>query len=219
MTLEEIIDAFCRSRGLVRKEGASLIPLHPFLIMDCVLQIYTKWIAVLDDCRFEAKKYRNEWKKTYNALNRTFFKAFTPEQQDAVIDMMDDFDRYIYNDLVIAQMAIMDYFDTLEHEGRIMEDQQVASSCILAEVLCYTAKTTWERIFKVTGQMDVYDQIERITKSIHRFINAWYKPTTHIDVTQDQRCMDAISVLCKKVIRYLEVDAKNRKQSNSDSDE
>ncbi len=218
MEIEEILDAFCRSRNLKRKQGTSLIPLHPFLIMDCVLTIYTKWIAELEGLRFEARKYKNAWSRIYLSMNRTFFKAFNTEQKDVVIGLMDDLEHYISNDLVIAKMAIMDYLETLEKE-KTLEQQQVASSCILGEVLCYAAKTTWEKVFKQTGQMDVYKQIDGVCKSIHKFVNVWYKPTVHIDVTQDKKSMDAISVLCQKIVRFLDVEAERRKQSKSDNDE
>lgn len=206
MTIEEILDAFCKSRGLTRKKGASPEPLLPFLMMDCVYQMYCEWIVKLD-CRFETKRYRNDWRKAYQELNKNFFKAFDIDQADAVIDMMDDFEKYIHNDLVITKVAIIDCLE----EDRSLEEQQVASSCLLGEVLCWSAMVVWKRVFEKAHQMDVHDQIDRMRKSIHRFINAWYKPRTHICISDDPKCEQAITALCNKMIWYLVMDAQRRK--------
>ena len=48
-------------------------------------------------------------------------------------------------------------------------------------------------------------------RSDHRFINAWYKPRTHICISEDPRCEQAITALCKKMIRYLVMDTQRRK--------
>lgn len=207
MTNEEILDAFCKSRGLTRTKGATPEPLLPFMMMDCVFQMYCKWVAKLD-LKHECKRYRSEWKKAYSDMNRAFFRAFNEEQTDAVIDMMDDFDKYIHNDLVIAKVAIIDCLD----DGRTLDEQQVASSCILSEVLCWSAMVVWDNVFKATRQMDVHEHIDRIRKSIHRFINAWYRPEKHVNVADDPKCEAAITALCHKMIRYLVVDYRRRKE-------
>ena len=60
--------------------------------------------------------------------------------------------------------------------------------------------------------MDVHDQIDRMRKSIHKFINAWHKPRTHICISDDPKCEQAITALCNKMIRYLVMDAQRRKE-------
>lgn len=209
MTIEEILDAFFRSRGLRRVKGASPEPLLPFLMMDCVYQMYNQWVAKLE-LKFEAKRYRKEWERAYSKMNMMFFRAFDADQTDEVIDMMDDFEEYINNDLVITKIAVMNILE----ENRTLEEQQVASSCLVGEVLCYSAMVVWNKVYKGTRQMDVYNQIDRIRKSIHRFINVWYKPVKHINMTDDPKCEAAINTLCRRMIRYLTLYNNRRKQQS-----
>lgn len=201
MTNKEIVDTYLKAQGFKRITGGDedFSPILPFIMLDGVYQMYCKTISPIQ-CRFEMRKYKNDWEKSYNAFNKAFFDCFSDSQTDAIIDKMDSFADYIGNYLVVAKVQIM---DVLKNEPS--ERQEVLATCLLCSILAQSAQVVWKRVYK-SGHYGVSENfaIKNLHKAICDFMNAYYgKNKPHIKVDKEKPVSDAVSVLCHKMITWL----------------
>lgn len=198
MTKLEILDAFLDYNKLRRVDGESWDPLMPFLLMDCVYQIYDKDIKTLP-LRHESKQIRNIWRDNYNKLNKHFFLAFNEEQEDEVIKMMDEFEAFIKNDLDRTKFAFMNCINDQE-----IEDRKIIASCLLVCSLTCAADYIFAERFKdlkVLG--DPRGEMDRIHKSASRLANKYYHSSRNTDPTGSPELGKLLQALCNKVILFL----------------
>lgn len=193
----EIVDIYLKSLGMKRVSGDSLEPILPHIMMDAQYQIYCKEIKPLD-CKHRLKKFRNEWIQHYNLFNRQFFSAFTDEQKDEVIDKMDSFERYIYNDIVIAKVSIMNCCT-----GCDFQTQKVLAACALCNILAQAALVIWQKVYKNSKGQDTKNlEIEAIGRCASLFMHEYYRGAKDISCNNDN-VDKAISVLCRKMVKWL----------------
>ncbi len=195
-----MIDTYLKSIGMKRIKGDGLDPILPFIMMDAMYQIYTKEIKPLP-CRHELKHVKKTWIENYNVFNRSFFRAFNVEQQGEVIDMMDSFEQYIHNDMLIAKLAIMNEMKDLS-----TDDANVCASCVLCNILAQAAHIVWSKIFlnsRLKERTNI--QIQGIEKCSTRFMNLYHSQISdrHVDPNKSKRIVDSVDILCKKMIKWL----------------
>lgn len=143
----ELCDAYLKRVSRRReKDEDSLGILLPFLMMDTVQLIYSHTIAPLN-LKHEAKALSRKWKENYNLLNREFFSAFTPDQRDAVIDKMDDFEEYIGNAQTIAEVSVM----TAVQNVADLDGQQYLSQLWIAYMMTQGALDVWQQLYVYTS--------------------------------------------------------------------
>lgn len=201
MTNKEIVDAYLGAQGFRRITGGNddFSPILPFIMLDGVYQMYCKTISGIF-CRFEMKRYRNDWEKSYNAFNKAFFDCFSDEQRDAIIDKMDSFADYIGNYLTIAKVQIM---NCLKHETE--ERQEVLATCLLCSILVQSSQIVWRKVYKdskLRGNENM--SLKRLHKAICDFMGEYYgKNKPHIKVDEEKSVSDAVNVLCHKMINWL----------------
>lgn len=177
-------------------------PILPFFMLDAMYQILKKDLWNVP-CRHEAKRERNLWLKSYNAFNRDFFSALDSDQQDYVIDLMDSFEAYIHNDVLVTQVSVM---TQVGHYGLSFDDQKIISSAMMCHILAQTAKIVWTAIYKTKQcNMQATACLDSILKHSSRWMNLYFssKSDAHINPNEDKRICDSVDILCKKMIKFL----------------
>ena len=200
MTVDDLVDAYMRHVGMRRIAGHSAMPILPFLLLDVVYTIFNKDIKPVK-CHQQAKLVVNGWVRNYNEFNRDFFRAFTPEQRDVIIDMMDDFEEHISNHVTIARVAVMNGLPWLS-----FEEQRILASAAICHVLAHAAQVIWGEVYR--------DRMGRRTENrsiagIEKYTFEWTKAFAgtvsdrKVDLNNDPAVNTAVSVLCRKIIAWL----------------
>lgn len=195
-----MIDTYLKSIGMKRIKGDGLDPLMPFIMMDAMYQIYTKEIAPLP-CRHELKHVKKSWIESYNVFNREFFRAFNVDEQGEVIDLMDDFEKFIHNDVLIAKLAIMNELRDLP-----TEDASVCASCVMCNILAQAAHIIWSKIFGKCRLLNPAGKyILGVEKNSTKFMNLYHSriSTRHVDPNRSKKIVDSVDILCKKMVKWV----------------
>lgn len=195
--LHDITEAYITHLGLKRIKGTGADPILPFFMLDVMNTIYRKDILALP-CKFEAKRSLKEWARNYHALNADFFSAFSDEQQDRVIDIMDEFEAFIGNDIIIAKVAVM---NVLANAGIDLDSQDVLASCMTAHILAQSAQVLWKAVYG--NHENPY--IKAIIHHAGRWMNLYSKGRTDmcINLNESKSIEDAVSALCRKMVKFL----------------
>lgn len=200
MTNDEICDKFLASMGYTRVSGHTLEPVLPALMLDLNYQIFQQEVKPLN-CKQNMKVFKNRWIDAYNRFNTRFFKAFTQDEADEVIDRMDEFENWIANDVMITKVQIMNLLDDLP-----FETAKTCASLMIANILAQSAGIVWSHCYKTKSgydckNMDIY-AIERASAS---FMNLYHKAISQRNVkpSESKPICDAVDVLCNKMIKFL----------------
>lgn len=200
MTSSEMINTYLKSIGMKRIKGEGLDPLLPFIMMDSMYQIYTKEIAPLP-CKHELKHIKKSGIENYNVFNRDFFRAFNVEEQGEVIDLMDDFEQFIHNDVLIAKLAIMNEMKDLS-----TEDASVCASCVMCNILAQAAHIVWKKIFGKCRLLNPAGKyILGVERSSTKFMNLYHSSISmrHVDPNKSKPIVDSVDILCKKMVKWV----------------
>lgn len=197
MDIDNLVDTYLATIGLKRLKGSSASPLLPFFILDAMYSILTKDIASVP-VKNTTKKALTEWIHAYNLLNRSFFRAFTQDQQNDVIDLMDSFQESIANDIVITKVQVM---NQLGKYGIPFEGQTILASAMVCNILAQQASIVWEEVYRRPHKSFV--ALERHSQ---RWMQSYFLQhyPGHINPNDDEQICLAVDILCKKIIQFLD---------------
>lgn len=211
MTNTEIVDKWLASIGMKRASGSSLEPILPFFMLDAAYNMWLKDVSPIE-CRHEAKKMKKEWVRRYTVFNRQFFRAFTLDEQCEITDKMDSFDTYIGNHVMVAKVQVMNAMRDLDTDQAVR-----CASLLIINILCQSAQIVWQHVYKGGRDNDRTNQdilaLERLSS---RFMNAYHSGISDRNVNPNEckPLVDAVDVLCQKMIKWLYVD---KKQSEAET--
>ena len=208
MTKRELIKRYLDSIGMVRVSGDTAEPLLPFLIGDAIYAIYNRDIARLN-LAHEEKRLRKAWDDAYGKFNRPFFSAIGEGSEDAT-DLMDGFEEFIANDLMVLRSELM----------LLMQDVPFEKRGII-HVLAQAAQIAWGNVYrsgrivgrdKQTGQKMVVHEpdknpyLETINRCSFRLAAMWHRSisTAFVDTKRTKGIPPAINALCRKMYKWLE---------------
>lgn len=198
MTSSELVDIYLAHMGLRRVKGTGYDPILPVFMLDAMYQIMTTDIKTVES-RFEQKRALKRWNEAYNIFNQDFFSCFKKDsQRDEIIDMMDAFEAYIQNDIIIAEVAVM---NELQRYGIPFEHQKVLSSCMMCHVLAQSALVLWDTIYK--GFPNQY--IKTMIKNAGIWMNLYFSKLSqaHVDPNASDSICTAVDILCRKMVKFL----------------
>lgn len=213
-TKREIINRYLNSIGKVRVHGDTLEPLLPFLLGDAIYTIFNRDIAKLELVR-EQKRMRNAWADAYNKFNRPFFSAIGEGSEDAT-DLMDGFEEFIANDLMVLRSELMLLMQDVPFDKR-----GVIVSALLCHVLAQAAQIAWGNVYrnakmlgkdKRTGQKMIVHEpeknpyLETINRCSFRLAAMWHQSISaaFVDAKRTKGIPPAINALCRKMYKWLE---------------
>jgi len=219
MTKHDIVERYLDRIGFHRTQGDTFEPVAHVFILDLMLQIHNKFILPYKDSfRHETARHRNEWIKAYSRFNKRFFNTFTPDEQDEICDIMDDFERYMGNHIEIARIAVHSCFKDYP-----FEEAKLLSAISMCNTLCHAAQASYGRVFArakwdkvhqkvvVVGEAENQDIKQMIFHSI-RMMNQYnwdmgHRVKTHL---ASEQAVKAIENLARKIYDWLgEIDKEN----------
>lgn len=195
-SIKNLVDAFLQSKGLKKISGSDndASPLLPLIMMDSAYQIFSKYIRKVD-FKHELKRYRGEWIKNYNAFNKEYFSCYNDELTDAMVDLMDDFEKYIEHDLFITFVQFENLFIS-----EPLERQEMMAACLLANVMCQSAELVYERVYvgrKNKNLLACYSWMHKINEKYYGKDKPMVNPNESDMIT---KCVD---ILCRKEVEFL----------------
>lgn len=202
MTSSDLVDIYLYHLGMHRVKGDGYDAILPFFMLDAMYQIMTKEIVPIKS-RHEQKLAMKRWMASYTTFNRDFFSAFDQDQQDEIIDMMDDFEAYINNDVIVAEVAVMNELAKYEIP---FEEQKAVAACMVCHVLAQTSQITWGAIYKnKRGQDKENPYIKAILKYSWQWMNLYFGKISdaYINPNDSEPICTAMNILCKKMVNFL----------------
>ena len=197
MDANTLVETYVAHLGLKRIKGTGADPILPFFILDVMNTILHRDIFPVKS-QFEEKKARKLWVQNYHIFNKDFFSAFNDDQQDEIIDIMDGFETFINNDVVIVKVAVM---NEISKYGVELEDQVVLADVLVCHILAQSAQILWTAVYRKENPyirsilfyagkwMELYAK-RRVDRAIH---------------TEDsEEITNAVNALCKKIVKFLD---------------
>ena len=127
-----LIDSFLKYKGYTSNKKSGNAPLSPFIMADALYVAHDTYLK--GHLKQEAKYHANKMMECYHRLNHDFFKAFSREEQDELVEKMDSFDDYLHNDFEMLRMAVT---KPIMHYP-IKTRNVVAALCIVKLLACHT---------------------------------------------------------------------------------
>lgn len=200
MNKTEIAKSYITKKGFIPITGVGFEPMMPYIMMDVVYQTFNEEIKPLK-VRNELKKYRNKWSKSYDVFNHEFFSVFDQNEVSDVIDMMDEFEEFIANDVMILRSVVMNLFSDLE-----FEQKKVVAACTLCNIITQSAQILWGVVYRnKRGKSTSNPQLSAIEQATHEFMNAYYISDKVIDINSSAELSKAVNALCVKMMQYIDV--------------
>lgn len=210
MTNREITDIYLKHKKKKRisEPSEAMTALLPFFIMDACYQLYSKYISPME-CTFLLKKHKKEWSRNYQKFNKDFFYPFNDDETDFIVDKMDSFGDYISNYLKIGRAKIM---NALRQEDLPFETREILATCMMCNILAQSAQCIWQRVYQnKLGEGEVNYEIQGVAKASIGFMDAYHHSSRHIDLNECPEVVEAVDVLCKKIVQWLAEDYKQQK--------
>lgn len=202
MKVSDIVNAYCKSKDLKVLHGRlgenDPAPLLPFLIMDCAQSEFHRGLRGLN-LHHELKWMKNQWISNYHRFNQRLFIALNPDQMDFVIDMMDHYEAFIANDVMLMRVALMNLVKGLE-----FEEQGLIASLMLCNIFAQVAQITWSEIFRNSyGKKEKNPELDSMARLSHKLANAVVLIPENIDPNADKGLHDAVENYMNKTTKWL----------------
>lgn len=217
MTTQEITNTYLTHLNKLGKvigtplDQDSVFPLMPFILADMVYQIYKKRIAPIPG-KFEMARMKKLWLMHYNKFNKEFFASFSPDQVDAVVDYMDEFQETIANQVEIFRIEILD----LCPPALSLDDKMTLSYIMLADCLTWGAIGCWQECYKkditpfrlqntisYTTKADSNIDLLQMAKAVHTLIYLFCPEMKTHRVDSMDKFYKLWDVICHKTIAYV----------------
>lgn len=196
----QIAQAYIERMGMIPVSGEGFEPVMPYIMMDSVYQIYKEEIQPLP-LKNQLKQYRNKWEKNYKYFNHEFFSVFTQDEAVDITDMMDEFEEFIANDLMVVRSTVMNIFGDDEFEMK-----KTIGACSLCNIITQSAQILWSMVYRdFKGRATKNPYLSAIEKSTHDFMNAYYVCDKVIDLNASKTLKNSVDSLCYKMMHYLDI--------------
>lgn len=200
MTKKEIAQEFLSKYDITVTEGNGAEFILPFLIMDLVYSEYNHYIRPASSQKL--RQIAAEWGREYTRFNHNFFSHFSKDTTDAVIELMDGIEEYVSHDITVLRVQLSNLVSDIP-----VDQQWTLSSCFLCNILCQAAQTSMKEVYQRLLGRDVYSpEIKKIQAHTMRWGRLYYKHKGYrdIDLGSSKAVLDAVSVLCRKLVRFIE---------------
>ena len=201
------------------RKGDDLAPILPFLILDLFYGYYCKGIAKRSFTH-KSKSLARQMGEAYNRVNKKFFAAFSPDEWDEVIGIMDSMEDYVKNDVLIAETGVWNVFKTYA-------DTDYLVCLYMCNMLAKAAQTVWMIVYhnyrttKFVGHsgkvMSMRTTVPTQNKDIDTLLFTTKRMAelaiggTVVDAKDENKVknlLDASDILGRKFVRFIMEDGK-----------
>lgn len=202
--MERLVEAYLKWNHLKLVEGGAQSGevLYPFLLMDLQYGLWQEEVRGVE-CSGKMKQVRNRWRDAYGLLNRRFFSAFDEDQRDQVVDLMDEYEKWMGNSLMVVRVAVMDAIGDMVG----VKEQRVLSACQMCNILAQCAQIVFGTIFKDERRRARKSrEIEEVRIAARQFSDEYAKACglkdVYIDLNKDKKVNAAVDAMLKKLTAF-----------------
>lgn len=175
--------------------------LLPFIMADSIYLIYDEFIKP-QHFKLYLKWYCKKMMKAYNEFHKDFFKVFTQDDIDCLVDIMDDFAETIRMDIKLLRIAVSNHLQELPSEVR----NNLASMTALVHLSQYT-RIMYRELYRNRGEAFDNKYLSGIVSNAESLFKAYTKMYAHnkqqIDLNEYQDVGDASKRICDKIIKFM----------------
>ena len=202
MTQRELTEKWLRSIGRHleggTRKGDDLAAILPFLILDMFYSYYQKGIAK-HPLHHESKALARKMSVAYNRINKSFFAAFSPDEWDEVIDVMDTLEDYVANDVTIAETGVWNVFKTYPETDYLV-------ALYMCNMLAKAAQTVWMVVYRNARREPVANRdIDTLLYTSKRLAELELG-STEIDARDEAKVRNlraATDILGRKIVQFV----------------
>ncbi len=184
----------------ISQHSGTVDMIMPFFMLDAQYMIYCSDVRDVK-VSHKAREWKNRWQHNYGLLNRGFFRLYTIDQQIELTEKMDEFEKYIANDIMVAKVQVMNLLTDLP-----MEQQAICASLIVCNLLAQSAMIVWNDVYKFKNKF-----IAAIEKCSSKFMNFYHESISkaYVNPNESIAISNAVDALCKKMVRWMMNDKEN----------
>lgn len=193
-------DKWLKSQGYHRHGGNSIEPILPFCVLDEFQLEFGKVMTTVENIS-QCKKIAKAAAWEYHKLNSEFFRAYTKDEQDAVMDIFDAFEDWIAKDLLVVKVQVMNLLTDLT-----FDQQGVCASLTVCNILCQCASIIWGHCYRTPrGNKARKQGIEALERLTSRLTDTYHSSVSgrRVDPNESEVLCKAVDILCRKIIRFL----------------
>lgn len=200
----ELADKYLKAHGMVVTRGEHKQQVFmPYIVMDKARELAAHSIGKLT-LRHEAKRWRGELKRVYHDFYSDFFRPYTQDEVDEIIESFDGFERFIDNELQLTRVAVSNAVDFLDFEL-----QMTMTDIFLTQITAQCAAIIYYDGFAANApEAHRHNKhIERFERLTMKIGNAWYRSTgnTRTIASNEIPALDkALSRYAMKIANYNE---------------
>ena len=197
---------------MVRTSGKGLDPVAPFFMVDIAWNLWSSTVSQMH-CRFEMNRIKKMFAEKYKLFIKTFTDAFTLDESIEVTDKMDELEAYISNHMTIAKVQVMNYLT-----GISTEQKMVCGSLMIVNIMLQSAGILWAAVYKGLRPYESSSlEIAAMERLSTRFMNGYHSAISSeaVDPNRCQPIIDSVTILCKKMVDWLNKEHKNDNKSVS----
>ena len=135
-----LLTTFLHAHGWTSNGKTIMGVFIPYLLADLVYLTHDEYLK--GRLKQKAKKHCNAMMDSYDKFIHDFFKPLNEALTDEAVDMMDEFGRFIHNDLEIFRLATIQPLS-----GYPLEFRKTLSAICVCRLLCAHADRTWTLLF------------------------------------------------------------------------
>lgn len=217
----DFLKAFADRRGYTIEKGdKAIVLLMPWVMMNVAYEYYCRDILPLKLTQ-KTKLYRKQWKEAYDKFNSWLFDCFDNDMQDAFCDKMDEFKKFMYQDIVQLQSKMIRCLP----QNASAENKQIVSAALLSNRIarvsydmfsaCYSGVV--KRTLTINNKKDCVKSIHPATNSglagVLSYTTAFarefvkndnnYSTEVSVEAQEDMyKSLDSFRVRCFKFIDF-----------------
>ncbi len=200
----ELADKYLKAHGMTVTRGTHKQQVFmPYIVMDKARELAAHSIGQLP-LRHEAKRWRGELKRVYHEFCADFFRPYTQDEVDEIIESFDGFEAFIDNELQLTRVAVSNAVNFLDFELQMtMTDiflTQITAQC--AAIIYYDGFSP--NAPEAQRHNKHIERFERLTMKIG---NAYYKSTGNTRTIASNEIPEldrALSRYAMKIANYNE---------------
>ena len=201
-TIGNIVDTYCAYYHLcliTGKHGENdVAPILAFLLADCAFQEFCEGVKPLK-FKHALKKKQSDWLADYHTFNKRLFICLDEDQRDFVIDLMDAYEDFIKNDVMLMRVALMNLVG-----GCSFEDQKHIASLMLCNIFTQVAQITWGLVYKTTkGKDERAPELDRMKCVSHHLANSVALLESDVHPNEDAGLNAAVEAFMNKTVKWL----------------
>jgi hypothetical protein len=170
----ELAEKYLKANKLTATKGKHLTQVFlPYIIMDMARELESKSLGALT-LHHNAKHYYTLAKIERGTFYRDFFRPFSREERDEIIESFDGFGEFIDNELQLTRVAVSNAIDFLDFDL-----QMTMTDIFLTEIMAQCAAIIYYDNFSASTKEGFRhnDFIENYESFIRRAGNEYYKST------------------------------------------